>query len=348
LTEKEIEFLYFNMSRLFSARVALPAVLVALLAVSASPAHADVALNIIATFDSSITNDPNAAAIEATINSAINFYQTTFTTHTAAPIGVAIDFREMGSGLGESNTGLYKPAYVSFITALNAASSGDATDATALAGLPVAANNPVTSSTTIDAKSAELRALGFNTPGFVNGTFDGVIGLNTSITNPGSSGSPGPFSLLATVEHEIDEVLGLGSDVGGTGFFRDPAAEDLFRYDNTGNRSYTTTSTAQAFFSLDGTTDLAQFDNQDDGGDWGDWQSDPLPPTPKVQDAFATPGSSPSLAVGDPEVVALDALGYNLATSPVPEPTSLVFFGSVVAIAGIVSRRRAALTKSRG
>ena len=33
-----------------------------------------------------------------------------------------------------------------------------------------------------------------------------------------------------------------------------------------------------AFFSIDGgKTDLAQFDNQNDGGDWGDWQSNPVP-----------------------------------------------------------------------
>ena len=337
------------MSRLFSARVALPAVLVALSMVCVMPADADVALNIIPTFDSSITSDPHAAAIEATINSAINFYETTFTTHTPAQIGVTIDFQEMSGGLGESTTGSYKETYTNFITNLKAASSGDATDTTALAGLPVAANNPVTGSTTINGKSAELRALGFNTPGIVNGAFDGVIGLNTSITNPGSPGSGDTYSLLATTEHEIDEVLGLGSDVGQSNpFFRDPAAEDLFRYDSNGNRSYTTNSAAKAFFSLDGTTDLAQFDNQNDGGDFGDWQSNPLPGgvNPKVQDAFATPGGSLSLTKTSVESVALDALGYNLA-NPVPEPTSLVFFGSVVVIAGIVSRRRVAL-KSRG
>src|SRR5579863_1264152 len=75
-------------------------------------------LNIIATFDSSITSDPNAAAIEGAINSAISFYDTTFTTATAAPIGVAIDFQEMSSGLGQSNTTLYKVSYQSFINAL--------------------------------------------------------------------------------------------------------------------------------------------------------------------------------------------------------------------------------------
>jgi hypothetical protein len=75
--------------------------------------------------------------------------------------------------------------------------------------------------------------------------------------------------LLSTVEHEIDEVLGLGSDLGQADpFFNDPTPEDLFRYDSAGNRSYTTNPGALAFFSISGLPSLAQFDNQNDGGDW--------------------------------------------------------------------------------
>jgi hypothetical protein len=320
------------------------AVLAALvLAANVQPAVAGTIspLNIIATFDSSITSDPNAAAIEGTINTAIAFYDTTFTTATAAPIGVAIDFKEMSTGLGESNTTLYKETYQSFINALTAASSGDATDTSALSGLPTGATNPVTGSTNINVKTAELRALGYTG---VSPVFDGTISLNTSLTTPGSPGSSLQYSLLATVEHEMDEVLGLGSDLGqAPGFFDDPAPEDLFRYASNGARSYTTNTAAQAFFSLTGATDLAQFDNQNDGGDWGDWQSNPLPMgvAPKVQDAFATPGANASLSVGSPEVVALDALGYNLVTnSSTPEPASSVLLcGAALALAGIVRKR---------
>ena len=37
-------------------------------------------------------------------------------------------------------------------------------------------------------------------------------------------------------------------------------------------------------------------------------------------------------------IVALVAIGYNLA--PVPEPTSFVFFGFVAALAAVMARRR--------
>ena len=321
-----------------------PAMLVLVLALGSTPAYASV-LNIIPTFASSITSDPNAATIESTINTAINYYDSTFTTATAAPIGVTIQFQE-GGGLGGSSAATYTIPYQNFISALTVASSGNSTDVAALANLPISTTNPVTGSTHITVKTAELRALGFSAAQFPNGGFDGTITLNTSLTTPGSPGSSLEFSLLATTEHEIDEVLGIGSDLGTP--FSDPSPEDLFRYASSGVRSYTTNGSALAYFSLDGTTHLAQFDNQNDGGDFGDWQSNPLPNGvgPKVQDAFGTPGSSPTLATdaGIPEIIALDAIGYNLAETS--EPSSLILCGSVLVIIGGATRWRVGLRKN--
>jgi len=64
-------------------------------------------LNIVATFDSSITSNPNAASIENTINTAITFYESILTTETAAPINVSIDFQNINTGLGQSQTAEY-------------------------------------------------------------------------------------------------------------------------------------------------------------------------------------------------------------------------------------------------
>ena len=235
---------------------------------AAAPAWAN--LVITPTFDSSITGDPNAASIEGTINTAISGYETLF----ADPINVAIKFQE-GGGLGGSSTFFANVSYSTFLTALNADKT-TAADATALSLLfPGGPNNPVNGDPTINVKTANLRAVGIN----VNppaGQPDGTITLNTSLTFPGSPSSSLQYSLLSVTQHEIDEVLGLGSSLPGVPFDT-IFPEDLYRYDASGNRSFTTSSSAKAFFSIDGVDDLAQFDNQNDGGDFGDWQSNPLP-----------------------------------------------------------------------
>jgi hypothetical protein len=296
----------------------------------ALPAHANLVITPI--FDVSITGDANAAAIEAVINSAASFYNSTFTN----PINVSIKFQE-GGGLGGSSSLAFKGNYQSLINLLTAGSSGDATDTMALAHLSHGAANPVTGSSFLVLKAANLQALGVA----VN-VLDGTITLNTHLTDVGSPGTTGEYSLLSVVEHEIDEVLGLGSDVGGTGFFADPAMEDLFRYDAAGNRSFAPHACGgepAAYFSLNGTTDLARFHNCSDGADYGDWASNPLPAgaAPQVQDAYALPGTNPTLNRYSPEIVALDAMGYNLAT--VPEPGSMALV--LGAFAGLFAARRA-------
>jgi hypothetical protein len=278
-------------------------------------------LVILPTFDSSITNDPNAAVIENTINAAIQVYESTYSN----PITVQIFFRE-GGGLGSSITGLYDIGYQSFRSGLaaNQALSGQSDQATALAHLPNQANNPVTNNTDLIVSSADGRALGRNTPGFLNssggsgGTFDGVITVNTSITFPPQPNNGSNYSLTAVTEHEIDEVLGTGADLPNPfNFGRGPVpyAEDLYRYDGSGNRSFTSATTT-AFFSIDGTAKLVQYHNTNDGADYGDWQNQAG--TPRVQDAFGTPGATPSLGV---ELTVLDVLGYD-RFSPGPSAPS--------------------------
>jgi len=106
------------------------------------------------------------------------------------------------------------------------------------------------------------------------------------------------------VEHEIDEVLGLGSALNGTTTPAMPWTEDLFRWHIAGTRSYaadaSTTnpcgaSTPAAFFSIDGgTTDVDDFNNCNNVGDYGDW----ITHTPsQVQDAFTNASGAAALSI---------------------------------------------------
>src|SRR5260370_30446691 len=123
---------------------------------------------------------------------------------------------------------------------------------------------------------------------------------------------------MAGVGHEIDEVLGLGSALHGTTTPADPWTEDLFRWASPGVRSFTAntsttnpcSSTPMSFFTIaGGSTELNEFNNCNNGGDYGDW----ITHTPsQVQDAFTNFSGSPSLSVTSLEVRALDVIGFSL------------------------------------
>jgi hypothetical protein len=299
---------------------------------SVAPAYANLIINPI--FDGTITSDANATTIEATINAAIHVYEVSFTD----PITVNIRFEEMGTGLGASSTYYDTISYSTYLSRLTADRT-TAADAAAVLSLPAGPNNPVDGSPYMDVTTANLRALGIN----VNppsGQPDGFVGLRTSIMNlDRTSINPSKYDLMGVASHEIDEVLGLGSSLNGLG--NGAAAPtgavwgmDLYRYDQTTNRSFNTTLGSQAYFSINGgVSDLARF-NQTAGGDFSDWYSTGAH-TPRVQDAFGTPGSTPNLGV---ELTALDVLGYDLES---PEPATAMLVVAALALFGGLTRRRA-------
>src|SRR5581483_10788341 len=115
-------------------------------------------------------------------------------------------------------------------------------DTSAISLLPQSSTNPINSSTSVSIKPANARAIGISlTPkadcvqtGLAQAC-DGVISVNTPLTDVNG----GSYSLKAVVQHEIDEVLGLGSFVG---FSTAPLPHDLFRYDQSGARTYSSSS----------------------------------------------------------------------------------------------------------
>lgn len=310
-----------------------------------TPAHAS--LTIVPTFDPSIASVPGA---EGAIDAAI----TTLETDISSPknISVSIYFANMSSGLGESTTSLASMAYYTYYNAFEKIAT-QPNQLTALASLGPAPGvntpNPVNGTPNIFVSSAEARNLGFNVPGSLtvnNLDFDSEIHLNTSITSP-PNGLGGNYGLESVAQHEIDEALGIGgigSFLGKTAGFATGVGDlDLYRYSAAGVRSYVTTDTTNplSYFSIDGGTTVLSYFNQTSGADYGDWLSDPIPSgfSPQVQDAFGEPGTDPAL--GPNELIALNAIGYDLTSpppSPVPEPGSLVIILS--ALAGMFGLRR--------
>jgi PKD repeat protein len=267
-------------------------------------------LTIVPIFDSSITNDPQSANIQATINAAIAEYQANF----ADQVTVSIKFQQVSTGLGGSSTYNGTFSYSTFLTKLIAhASTPDDFSSTFVLGLASVgnSNNPVNGNAYITVATANARALGFsaNPP---TGSPDSTISLNIAATNiTAADTDPSKYPLHAVVCHEMDEALGLRSalnnlhngDAAPTGGV---APEDLFRYASIGTRSFDTNVNTAAYFSPDGGSLLAARFNQNQGGDFSDWYS-PGGQVPQIQDAFGTAGSSPKLGV---ELRALDVIGY--------------------------------------
>jgi hypothetical protein len=284
--------------------------------------HTDaIGLVISATFDSSITGNPSSAAIQAMINQAVTIYQSLYKD----PITVSILFRYSTTGpsgtplsggtLAQSSSVIYTVPWTTFISALTADAT-TANDTTANSTLPVSSL-----STNMIPSSANGRAVGLNTPpamfsdGHVaaGGPFDGIVTLNSSqafqFTRPVTSGN---FDALRATEHEMDEVLGLGSTVNtGLGDLR---PQDLYSWSAPGTRNLTTSGSR--YFSINGgTTNIVGF-NQNAGGDSGDWLSGSCPQvTPFVQNAFGCAGQMADVLVNSPEGINLDVIGYNLMQS---------------------------------
>src|SRR5262249_6706436 len=153
-------------------------------------------------------------------------------------IQVTIRFQEMTTGLGHSQWWFISTPYNQYRSAL-VADAKTTNDIVALAHLPAGSMNPVTPSSNISVKTANLRAIGLLASSGLPGGYDGIIGLNTSLMNlPRSTLDPFKYDLMAVTAHEIDEVLGLASALPNPSF-NSPLPEDLFRFDSSAQRSFT-------------------------------------------------------------------------------------------------------------
>jgi len=273
-------------------------------------------LTIHATFDGSITGNPNAAAIQAMINRAISIQESLF----GDPITIQIRFRYAATGpdgsplpqgtVSQSDFVVYGIPWGPFINALRADATTD-NDNVAKASLPGNALSP-----SIKPSSANGRAVGLDTPtamfadGHVDngGPYDGIVTLNSSVplqfTRPTGASN---FDAQRPTEHEMDEVMGMVSDADVSKLH----PQDVFSWSSAGHRNITSSGTR--YFSINGgVTNIVNF-NQDSHGDLGDWLSESCPQAhPYVQNAFACRGQFSDLATTSPEAITLDVIGYDL------------------------------------
>lgn len=275
---------------------------------------------IVPTFDSSINSNANAALMKADINDYIHTINTLLTDN----ITVNITFRDVTSGLGSSSASTIHVTY-SDLRSHMVTDALSVDDATALAHLPIQSNDPVTNGTGgIDITTAQAKALGYSP----SATVDCIINLNSSICHLDHGVNHASYDYETVAAHEINEALGIGGWGSNIGFANNIAMLDLFRYDQNGNRTFTTAS-GQAFFSLDGTTHINEFNQSPNGGDYADWK---VHSPEMIQDWAGTQGPGANIDIS--EIRAFDVSGYNLAT--VPEPTSM----AALAIGGILLARK--------
>jgi hypothetical protein len=327
-------------------------------------AHPAAALTIVPQFDNSISGAGNAVQLEGAINAAIGTIDGLYTN--SGSVGIVFT-QATGGFLGQSSTVDYSMNYGTYAAVLTTVSQIEPTNtilATALANL--SAGNKTGADGSVVLTSADGRVgLGlsdfsgcFNSGGaYVNScgqAFDGVITLSTSFTfNYGKPAVAGQFNAINTIEHEINEILGGGgqgsvlnriaqcqsnpSDAGcvaNGNYLSDLGVLDPYRYSAPGTPSFTTSSSATSYLSVDGgVTSIVGF-NQSSSGDLADFAGGNT-----VQAAFTGPGGAAPYDTTAPEFKMLEAIGYNGVIN-VPEPTSMAVLVSGIVGLGWVRRRQ--------
>jgi len=312
-----------NFRRSFATRslrlVAVGAIASGLAATSAN------ALTINDTFLSSITDNATKAAIQAASNAIAALY--------SDPITVEILFAVSGSvGGGQSLSSIYTGSYASYTGLLSAdatANPANTTLATAVANL-----GSGNADRTMRVTSANLRALGAPVSGLFDGSgtyvgaggsYDGVITLNPSYA-----------TTTSVIQHEIDEILGGGGPGTTLGTIHQGdqyGSLDLYRYSAPGTPSFTTSSGATSYLSVDGGVTPIVYFNQNGSGDYADFTTSPC----YVQSWQVCTGPQ-AYSITSPEYQMMLAIGYDpLVTTPLPAAWTMMLTG--LTGFGFVARR---------
>ena len=305
--------------------------------------HEASALTIAPTFDASVSA-PAKSAIETAISTIDSLYTNPGT------ISVYFEMQDNSSFVGESAYEYYLDPYANFEARLTADATANPSNSVLATGLAhLASGNQPGSGGAVLVTSAFARLVldEYAAPGVQIGTtdYDGEIVLSDYYNlNYTTTPVAGAYSAIATAEHELDEVLGGGGAgsalnfianedaIGNHTFDNDIGVLDPYRYSAPGVKSFTPSSSATSYFSVNGgTTDIVAF-NQNGASDYGDFAANG-----DVQSANGTPGIVPAYTASSPEAAMMEAIGYDGA---VPEPASIVLLASGAAGIAWIRRRR--------
>jgi hypothetical protein len=321
-------------------------------------------LNITPTFDSTITLNANAAAIEADINTAISNIQGLYSNSVTIPITFVYSPLSGNSLLQTQEQGEFGSTYNNYVSLLQADAAAHP-DNTALATAIASLGKGNTGGTNTQFGGMIISGAQWGMLGNTN-AFQGAT-ITISSTQPFALAGPvgnNQYDLIGGLEHEIDEVLG-GGGVGstlnvlanpsfcpGSAICTQEGSTDLYRYSAPNTGSFSTSSTATAYFSIDGgVTNIVNFNQGGSppctGGDFGDF----APPGGSgggtgqlIQNACNFFGPDEAYTTSSPEYTMMEAIGWDpvsSSTTSVPEPGALPLMAAGFAVLVGVLRRKA-------
>jgi hypothetical protein len=313
------------------ARRGLPPGCLALLVlglVMGLPLHANLAFNI--TYTAAVQADANFANIQ----SAVTYVENEYSALYSDPITLNFTIDQNTSGLGSSlfSNNYFRGSYTQLRNALVAdAKSADDAIATSLTNLPLADPYGGGCSNCWYATSAEAKAIGLPI-GNSDPTGDGTYTFNSAVAytyDPNNRAVAGEFDFIGVTEHEFSELMGRTSQSAAFGY----DILDTMRFTSPGTRN--ATQVPGVYFSFDnGNTNLARYSSiaGDDRQDFnGAVATDPY---------NASTGTNQAHMLNSVDIREMDVIGYDLATSPIPEPSTFVLMGTMLLVLSVVSLRR--------
>ena len=150
--------------------------------------------------------------------------------------------------------------------------------------------------------------------------YDGAIAFAANVNftfSPTNRAVPGKYDFIGCAEHELAEVMGRTSELDENGDGR-YIPLDLFRFTNSGARSFNIDDSHVYFSVNNGTNNLKYYNDGSNGGDPQDWAASSMPDS---YDAALSKGVVAPLSPVD--LTVMNILGYKLGSVPQPQVKGL-------------------------